>query len=41
MPLAAIGRDSIVDYAVALDDVPGLLLTLVTAPLISPPGPGP
>jgi two-component system, chemotaxis family, protein-glutamate methylesterase/glutaminase len=41
MPQAAIGRDSIVDYIVALDDVPGLLLTLVTAPLIGPSGPDP
>jgi two-component system chemotaxis response regulator CheB len=32
MPGATIGRDTIIDYAVALDDIPALLLALIAAP---------
>lgn len=32
MPGATIGRDTIIDYVVSLDDIPGLLLALTTAP---------
>lgn len=31
MPRATIGRDTIIDYAVALDNIPDLLMTLATA----------
>ena len=41
MPKATIGRDSIVNHVLPLDDVAGLLLTLATAPLISQPGAAP
>jgi hypothetical protein len=36
MPQATIGRDDITGYVVPLADLPGLLLDLVLAPLITP-----
>lgn len=36
MPGATMVRDDVTDHIVALDDVPGLLLALVTAPVIDP-----
>jgi two-component system chemotaxis response regulator CheB len=37
MPSATIGRDQVTDHIVALDDLPAVLITLVTTPSASSP----
>jgi two-component system chemotaxis response regulator CheB len=39
MPQATIDRDDAVDHVIALDDIPPLLITLSTAPTVSPAKP--